>query len=336
MTLSLRRLMTSVVGLLIVTSATFVASTPARAAGTIDDHVDAVLVISVDGFNPRAIGLLGPSRAPALFRLKREGAFTLQARTEYESTATLPNHTGMMTGRRVEAAQGGHGVTINEDDGSTVHAYAGEQVRSVFNRVHNQAGTTALFAGKDKFDLLQRSWPKAIDRYTRLGSNPALVDAVLQDLNSTRRALTFVHLSKPDGVGHQEGFMSAAYLDAVAETDIQIGRILDAVQSDPWRRAHMVVILTADHGGKGARHYDVTKKYNYRIPFFAWGAGIKPTGLYAINPKLAKPGSGRPGYSGPQPIRNGMVANLVTDLLDIKPVPGSELDRPRVLRVFTP
>ena len=334
---SVRTMLTAALTSSLLAGALGVLTPPAQAVETsLDDQVDAVLVISVDGLNPRAIRLLGPQRAPSLFRLKREGAYTLQARTELESTSTLPNHTGMMTGRRVNAAKGGHSITINEDDGSTVQDHAGEQVRSVFNRVHRLAGSTALFAGKDKFNLLARSWPKAIDRYTRIDSNPKLVDAAIADLNGTRRALTFVHLSLPDQVGHASGFMSPAYLDAVAQTDVQIGRLLNAVHADPWRRAHLAVIVTADHGGKGPSHYDPTRYADYRIPFFAWGAGIKPTGLYAINPDLANPGRGRPGYTGPQPVRNGMVANLVTDLLDIKPVPGSQLDRPRVLQVFAP
>ena len=45
----------------------------------------------------------------------REGAFTLDARTEREQTRTLPNHTGMLTGRRIDARRGGHGVTYNPD-----------------------------------------------------------------------------------------------------------------------------------------------------------------------------------------------------------------------------
>ncbi len=311
-------------------------ATPAYAEDARDDHVDAVLVISVDGLNPRAIKLLGATRAPAFHRLMAEGAYTLQARTEYESTATLPNHTGMVTGRRVEAAAGGHGVDFNEDNGSTVHAAAGERVRSVFNRVHNQLGSTAVFVGKDKFDVWQRSWPQAIDRYTLLGSNPRLVDAAIEDLKSTRRPLTFVHLSLPDRIGHRYGFMSTRYLDAVALTDGEVGRLLDTVAGDNWRRNRMAVIVTSDHGGLGGQHYDESARFNYRVPFFAWGAGIKPTGLYRINPAFQNPRKGRPSYAGIQPIRNGMVANLVTDLLDIKRVPGSELNVPRRLQVFAP
>ncbi|QIK74066.1 alkaline phosphatase family protein [Nocardioides piscis] len=77
--------------------------------------VDTVVAISIDGLNPRAITKLGKRGAPALHKLIRTGATTLNARTALELTDTLPNHTGMVTGRRIEAAASGHGVTWNDD-----------------------------------------------------------------------------------------------------------------------------------------------------------------------------------------------------------------------------
>ena len=109
-----------------------------------DDAVDEVLAISVDGLNPRAITQLGPTGAPAFYRMMREGAYTFNARTERGITRTLPNHTGMLTGRRISASNGGHGVTFNSDNGKTVHQAAGHYVASVFDVVHDNGGSTAL------------------------------------------------------------------------------------------------------------------------------------------------------------------------------------------------
>jgi hypothetical protein len=81
---------------------------PAAAPVSPDDPIDRVVAISVDGLNSRAIRVLGPSKAPTFHRLMRQGAYTLNARTEREDTLTLPNHTGMFTGRRVDARHGGH------------------------------------------------------------------------------------------------------------------------------------------------------------------------------------------------------------------------------------
>ena len=102
----------SFIGLVVVTlvAAPAVAQPTAgvhRVAGrSADDPVNRVVAISVDGLNPRAIRVLGRSRTPNFHRMMRQGASTLNARTARELTLTLPNHTGMLTGRRIDARRG--------------------------------------------------------------------------------------------------------------------------------------------------------------------------------------------------------------------------------------
>jgi hypothetical protein len=57
-----------------------------------------------------------------------------------------------------------------------------------------------------------------------------------------------------------------------------------------------------------------------------WGPGVTADDLYDLNPDYADPGRKRTTYAGAQPVRNGDVANLATDLLGLTKVPGSELD----------
>ena len=85
--------------------------------------------------------------------------------------------------------------------------------------------------------------------------------------------------------------------------------------------------LTADHGGDGVSHSDQTKIANFQIPFFAWGPGV-PAGrdLYAMNDTRRNPGTARTTYEGPQPIRNGDLGNLATDVLGLPEIPGSQFD----------
>ena len=56
-----------------------------------------------------------------------------------------------------------------------------------------------------------------------------------------------------------------------------------------------------------------------------WGIGVEqaPTSTRSNPGDRRDPGVGRPTYAGVQPIRNGEVANLVLDLLDLPSVPGS-------------
>jgi hypothetical protein len=314
-----------------------------------DNPVDRVLAISIDGLNPGAIQQLGRSRTPTFHRLMREGAYTLNARTVREQTRTLPNHTAMFTGRRVDGEHGGHGYTDNVDNGTTVHRAAGHYGASVFDVVHDNGGSTALFAAKIKFNLYKRTWNThggpdrvgrndgraKIDRFTIDLNNSRLVAKLTADLRRSPREFTFVHISLPDRAGHAHDFMGREYLDAVEQTDRLLGRIFKTVEARPALRGHTLVLLTADHGGKGGTHYAAGRLTNYRIPFMAWGPGV-PAGrnLYSLNPALRSPGASRTNYSGKQPIRNADLANVATDALDLPPVPGSELNGSGTLNLF--
>jgi len=283
-----------------------------------------VLAISVDGLNVSAIEQLGASGAPTFHRLLDEGAGTLNARTEVEQSVTLPNHTSMMTGRRIAAAKGGHGVTWDDDrTAMTVQKAAGHGVASIFSAVHAAGGTTALYTTKEKFGLYERSWPKGIDTFTANENQKKLVSLARADLRDGAPTFTFLHVSLPDRNGHAYGGMSAKYLGAVKRTDAQLGTLLDALAG-----SSVTVILTADHGfATGATDHSARRDIeNYRIPFLTWGAGVDHADLYELNPGFRDPGAGRPSYAGKQPVRNGDVANLAASLLGLPAVPGSDLD----------
>jgi hypothetical protein len=287
-----------------------------------------VLVISVDGLASWAVT---PTAAPNLTGLLADGAGTLDARTEVEQTVTLPNHTGMVTSERVDAAAGGHGVTWNETEPGRNVAPG---VSSMFQVVHAAGGSSAVYAGKDKFELWTRAWPGTIDDFRISGDEDVSTDQAIASVRSGRD-LTFLHLKGPDELGHLSGWGSPAYLGAVTDADADIGRAIDAITADPDLADRMVVIVTADHGGvRGTdNHVDATSPQDYTIPFVVWGAGIADGDLYDLNPDYRDPGATRPTYDGPLPVRNADVANLVTGLLGLGPVPGSELDARQDLTV---
>jgi len=304
-----------------------------------EPEADSVLAISIDGMSVRAVRKLGRKQLPHLYRFMRAGASTTNARTEHEMTVTLPNHTGMVTGRRIEAATGGHGVTWNDDrqTPNTVQAAAGTDVSSVFSAVDAAGGSTALFAAKTKFSLWQRSWPDAIDVTTINANNSVLVDRLIADLDQDRD-FRFLHLSPPDVVGHAHGWMSKPYLRAVRRSDALVGRVVKAVNADPVRRAGTTILLTSDHGGHGPSHDNARLLDDYRVVFMARGAAVdRGVDLYAINPTYRDPGTRRTTYDAPrQPVRNGMIANLALDLLDLPAVEGSEFDVAQDLRLTAP
>ena len=297
-----------------------------------------VLAISVDGLAPAVVRRLGPRGAPTFHRLLRRGASTLEARTEVEMTVTLPNHTSMLTGRRIDADRGGHGVTWNDDDpGRTIGGDArGRRVRSIFTQAHRAGLRTAMFAGKDKFRTFANTWPRAIDRVLVSEDQSRLVREVRRDLVRGGRGFTFLHLRGPDSAGHAEGFGSPAYVGAVRQVDRQLRGVLRTVRTHPRLRRGLVVVLTADHGGRGDGGHDVaTRRANYRVPFLVWGRGVARGDLYRLSPRRKHPGRAQPGYARPrQPVRNGDLANLAADLLGLPAVPGSTIGTRQDLRVL--
>jgi predicted AlkP superfamily pyrophosphatase or phosphodiesterase len=294
-------------------------------------QVHSVLAISIDGLNVKALRRLGTRGAPNLFALVREGASTFNARTEREQTVTLPNHTGMVTGRRIARDHGGHGVTWNDerDEPSTVQEAAGEQVRSVFSVVHTEGrGRSAVFAGKGKFALWKRSWPTGITRQRIDSDMGDLVRTAKRDLRRRRRELRFLHLAGPDIVGHRHGFLGRAYYDSLRRVDRLVGSVLRTARRTPRLRGHLAVIVTADHGATRSGHSQARLLANHRVPFIVRGPGVaRGADLYDLNRDYANPGRRRPPYSHRrQPVRNGDLANVALDLLGLPPVPGSEHD----------
>jgi hypothetical protein len=342
---SLTRTVGVVIGLVLTTTACSVSSTaleqaerPGRAVVEQDRTKPAralpgrasVIAISVDGLSPAAIRTLGPGRAPALHEMLRRGAGTFDARTLREQTVTLPNHTTMLTGRRATGPDG-HGVTVNDDPGGTVAEQAGHPVASVFDVVREQGGSTALYVSKSKFALFERSWDVERFRYAAEGR---LVDALLRRLRRQPDPLSFLHLALPDAAGHDHGFGSRPYLRAVRRADALVGSVLRTVAADRALARTTTVVLTADHGGSGTHHEDPTLASSFTVPFLVWGAGVaRGVDLYRLNPRLESPGRSRTDYRGPQPVRNGDLANLALDLLGLPPVPGSTFNRDQRLRV---
>ncbi|MCH1866709.1 alkaline phosphatase family protein [Nocardioides sp. CFH 31398] len=284
-----------------------------------------VVVVSVDGLTPGALETVGRAGAPAMWSVLDGGASTMDARTDHDLTVTLPNHTGMVTGRTALPELGGHGVVWNEPVlGAVVPGDGSGEVGSIFTQVHAAGGSTALFTGKPKFEVFPTTWPNDVDRYVFEPGAARLTRLAARELRTERPDFLFVHLAQPDNAGHASGWMSAPYLDAVEDADASVGRLLEVVDATPELRRDTVVVLTTDHGGRGRGHGDPTAPVEYRIPFAVAGPGVATGDLYALAPGLTDPGAGRPGMDDPAPVRNCDVANVAAAVLGVAAVPGSQ------------
>lgn len=119
--------------------------------------------------------------------------------------------------------------------------------------------------------------------------------------------------------------------------DELLGRLVATTESDQRVARRTLLIVTADHGGSGNTHADRLQEEDYTVPFLAWGAGVpRGTDLYDLNPRVADPGDGRPGYRGRQPLRNGDLANIALTALGLPAVPDSEFDATQRIVIRTP
>ena len=292
-----------------------------------------VVHISVDGLRPEFLQqLISAGQAPNFAKLKAEGAWTFNARTDYDITVTLPNHVSMLTGRPIYNKYGlsnsGHRWTLNSTPpaGTTLHTNAGYYVASAFDVAHDNGYSTALYASKDKFVLFRDSYNatngaldvtgvnngrQKIDVYVNNDQNStAMFSTFLTNMSAGPTNYTFVHFTDPDTAGHASGWGSAAYLATITNIDAKLGQLFGLIAGNPLLAGNTTIILGADHGGVGNDHSNATLWENYVIEMMLWGPSIPAnTDLYSLNgAATTNPGAtGRPDYAlgSGQPIRNG-------------------------------
>ncbi len=192
-----------------------------------------MIQISVDGLGSSYLqALVDDGRLPNFKRLQAEGAYTHNARTDYDFTITLPNHTCMVTGRPVrdKAASPtsilGHDWTINSDPGErTLHSNRHEYVASAFDVAHDHGLRTAMFASKTKFSLYDQSYDERngapdktgedngrdkIDLYVRDGSTE-MSERFFAEMKANPFNYVFVHFADTDSAGHSKKWGSPEY-----------------------------------------------------------------------------------------------------------------------------
>lgn len=317
-----------------------------------------VIHISIDGGKPSVIqSLINSNSLPNFKKFQTEGSWTNNARTDYDYSITLPNHTSQVTGRTVINQGGGipyHNWTTNSDPavGVTLASNRGEYVASVFDVAHDNGLKTAMFATKSKFSIYDTTYngtnganditganngKDKIDTYIMNEATSSMMPQLISGANSLatqKYNYTFVHIADPDDAGHASGWGNTAYQNALITTDGYLGQIFTLVTTDPTFIGKTTIVLTADHGGGGSTgtgtsHDNASLAVNYTIPFYVWGVGTTPgADLYALNPtSRLDPLTGRPLYGATgQPIRNGDSANLELDLLGLGPVTGSYIN----------
>jgi len=227
--------------------------------------IEHVVIISIDGLRPdKAL----QANMPTLRAMLKEGAYSFWAKTTAVSI-TLPSHTSMVTG----VSPRKHGIEWNVDLPLSKPVYP--KVPTLMEMATRAGYVTAMIAGKDKFDTLNK--PGTITRVftpTKATTNNDEVVAVAEKIIAADRpGVTFIHLPDVDVAGHAKGWGSPEQMAAIERTDAHLARIFAALDG-AGIRASTFVLVTADHGGAGLTHGPDDARSRH-IPWVVVGPGVR-------------------------------------------------------------
>jgi choline-sulfatase len=284
-----------------------------------------LVLITIDTLRADRVGAYGYARArtPNIDALAARGVRFEQAFAT--APITLPSHASLMTGRYPP----GHGARHN---GMRVDA-AVPSLATTLSKAHFATGAFVsafpldrrfgLSAGFDQYSDRMPRGPRGRPENERPGAdavnearvwlNPLSVDGP-----GPGRWFLWVHLFEPHAPYGQAGSgrpLADRYDDEVAESDVQVGRILDALGP---RLASTLVVVASDHGEAFGEHGEVSHSLfvydtTLRIPLLMAGPGV-------------------PARTVSSPVSLADVAPTVLPLLGLRPFDSDGLD---LARTFT-
>jgi predicted AlkP superfamily pyrophosphatase or phosphodiesterase len=229
-----------------------------------------VLIVGCDGFG--SVGFTS-SNAPVLHRLMREGSYTLHARGVMP-TSSSPNWASIIMGAGPEQ----HGVTSNDWETNKfeiapVATGMGTMFPTIFGVLRQQRPSAYIACVHDWDGFGRLMEPRALDLLENVKGSTNTARRAAEVIRQHKPTFLFVHFDDVDHAGHEYGWKSPEYFQAVAEVDELIGGLVTAL-TEAGIRDQTVVVMTADHGGKGKHHGEPTME-ELEIPVILAGPGIK-------------------------------------------------------------
>lgn len=227
-----------------------------------------VIIIGLDGCMPAGIH---NADTPNLDALWKSGAYTWKARTVMPSSSGA-SWASILMGAGPEE----HGVTTNGWRPSNAELPPIDGTAGMFpglftiaKKQRPELRTAAYYHWQPIERLID---PKAVDSGFHGVTDEAVTEAVVAHILEARPNLLFIHLDEIDGAGHGQGYMSAAYLEAITRIDGLIGRIVTATRQ-AQTFDDTLFLVTADHGGTGTGHGS-TRVTDMEVPWIAMGPGV--------------------------------------------------------------
>ena len=236
-----------------------------------------VILISVDGMRPDGFLACGN---PYIDELMKKATYTLDGQTVLPSV-TLPCHMSLFHSVTPQR----HGITTN------LYLPMARPINGLFEQLKNAGKSCAMYYGWEPLRDVARpdslKYAEYISAYTEESADTALTDSALARIEKSKPDFVFLYMVDTDEKGgHDNGWMSKAYLDCIANGIDQVRRVIEEAGET------YTVIVTADHGGHDRMHgtdmeEDVTIPMFFHGPAFEAGKELTDISLLEIAPTVA-------------------------------------------------
>jgi hypothetical protein len=171
-----------------------------------------------------------------------------------------------------------HGVTSNDWETNkfeitpTVRGPAGF-FPTIFGLLRHQKPGSRIACIHDWDGFGRLVEPGAADILENVKGSTNTAKRAIEVIKKEKPTFLFIHFDDVDHAGHEFGWKSPEYFEAVAQIDDLIGQVLSALQ-EAGIRDQTVVLMTADHGGVAKSHGGATME-EIEIPWIIAGPGIR-------------------------------------------------------------
>lgn len=226
-----------------------------------------VILIGSDGFGAYAFE---KAKIPNLRAMMHDGSWSLQARTVLPSSSA-PNWSSMVMGAGPEL----HGYTTWGSKKPDLPARVLDEYGmfpSVYSLLRKQKPDSEIGVIYE-WEGIGYLFPKAaVNHDENPDGDIAVTNAASKYIKEKKPTFLFVHLHNVDSVGHKIGHGTPEYYAAIEETDAHIGTLLQSIK-DAGIEKNTVVLFTADHGGVGKGHGEISMN-EMQIPWIVKGPRI--------------------------------------------------------------
>jgi len=239
--------------------------------GQIATPIKHVVVIGIDG-----LSTLGVRKAltPNMDSLIYHGTHTFRANAVMPTNSS-PNWASMIMGAKPKQHKvKSNGWKVEDIRNKSLCGQPKGNIWPTMFKVLRQkypADPIAIFADWGDFNRLVedsvctlKTHPNGADSTTLLAASYIITH---------RPLLTFVHLDLVDHAGHKFGHRSSEYFIAVQKSDTLVGHLITAIKLANIADS-TVIILTADHGGRGHGHWGSAARVK-KVPWIIAGPTIK-------------------------------------------------------------